>query len=174
MSAPSRPDTVTLNHKDHFVPVDLHTTDTGSDSECLLDASMGQKVHSNGGPVKRNETLERESLGCCGLVFYSSVFLMLDVWKQVASYGMKYFNNNVYPIPQTKIVAITEVLKFIVFLTFVIFTGKLKNFKVSLWYAVPSIIYAVNNNIYYYALHFATPPVWNILIQLRMVLTAVT
>ena len=45
---------------------------------------------------------------------------------------------------------------------------------ISAWYAIPSLIYAFNNNIYYFALHYATPPVWNIIIQLRIIFTAFT
>lgn len=126
---------------------------------------------------KRNETLERENLGCCSLLCYSSIFLMLDVWKQVASYGMKYFNNDVYPVPQTRVVAITELLKFVCFAVLLVWSSGvsgLKSVRISLWYAVPSFIYAINNNIYYFALHFVTPPVWNVLIQLRVVFTALT
>jgi len=41
-------------------------------------------------------------------------------------------------------------------------------------FAVPSIIYAISNNIYYYALHLSTPPVLRILNQLRVPLTALT
>ena len=46
--------------------------------------------------------------------------------------------------------------------------------SISAWYAIPSLIYAFNNNIYYFALHYATPPVWNIIIQLRIIFTAFT
>ena len=129
------------------------------------------------GTGKRNESLERESLGCCSLLFYSSLFLTLDVWKQVTSYGMKYFNNDIYPIPQTQVVAITEISKFLCFFLLVIFVSginSLQNIRLSAWYAIPSLIYSFNNNIYYYALHFVTPPVWNFLIQLRIVFTALT
>ncbi|ELT90198.1 hypothetical protein CAPTEDRAFT_205655 [Capitella teleta] len=126
----------------------------------------------------RNVTLERESLSCFSLVFYSTLFVMLDVWKQVTSYGMKYFNNNVYPMPQTQVVAITEVFKFSLFVvSFLIDAGGFRalcKIRVSLWYAVPAIIYSLTNNIYYYALHFVTPPVWNVLIQLRIVFTALS
>ena len=58
-------------------------------------------------------------------------------------------------------------------------THKIEGFVVfqmtiSAWYAIPSLIYAFNNNIYYFALHYATPPVWNIIIQLRIIFTAFT
>lgn len=122
----------------------------------------------------KNTSLERESTACSSLILYSLTYIMLDLWKQVTTYGMKYYNNNRYPLPQTEIIAITELLKFIIFFGIVIHNGQIWQVRISLWYAIPSVIYAFNNNIYYYALHYATPPVWNILIQLRLVFTALT
>lgn len=171
------PKSVIISHKDHFVKADLHVPledSSDCDSPVSLPTNMGARPS---GLHKKNESLERESLGCCSVVFYSSIFLLLDVWKQVASYGMKYFNNNIYPVPQTKIVAVTEMFKFLCFVCLVMWTSGfsgLRNMRISPWYAIPSLIYAINNNIYYYALHFATPPVWNVLIQLRIVFTALT
>ena len=93
---------------------------------------------------------------------------------QVVVYSLKYYNHNEYPLPQTQLVAINELLKFVVFLFIVVRNGKIWNIRCSLWYAVPSIIYAINNNIFYFALNYVTPPVWSILIQVRIIFTALT
>ena len=46
--------------------------------------------------------------------------------------------------------------------------------RVSFVYAIPSVMYAFNNNVYFYALHYVTPPVWNMLGQIRIIITALT
>ncbi|ELU08375.1 hypothetical protein CAPTEDRAFT_227690 [Capitella teleta] len=128
-------------------------------------------------PVIKNKHLHRESSDCSSLMFYSLVFVVLDVCNQVCLYGMKYMNRNVYPVPQTSVVFMTECFKFVSFIVIVTwtkgFTG-LRSVSPSIGYAVPSICYAVNNNIYLYALRFTTPPVWNVLAQSRLILTALT
>ena len=127
--------------------------------------------------VITNATLERESLGCANLVFYIFVFIHLDVLNQILTYDMKYINHNLYPVPQTSIVFATEVLKFLCSVAMVTWTSGFRTIakvQFTLWYSIPSICYAINNNIHYYALNFSTPPVWNILGQLRLVFTALT
>ena len=125
------------------------------------------------GPV--NPNLNREVQNRMKMTGFCMLLLLTEVSKQITSYGMKYFNGGVYPFPQTLIVALAELLKFLVFLfiTAVSDSG-LKQMKISLWYAIPSVVFVVNNNIFYLALHYTTPPVWNILIQLRVILTALT
>ena len=129
-------------------------------------------THSTG---LKNATLERESLSCASLVFYSFLFIKLDVLNQVITYGMKYLNNNSYPVPQTGIVFSTEALKFLCYVILISWTRGFQGFqevRLSLWYSIPSICYAINNNVFLYALNYSTPPVWNILSQLRLVFTA--
>jgi len=116
--------------------------------------------------------MDRESDGCRYISIYCIIFCLVDVWRQVTGYGVKALNNDVYPIKQTAIVAITETFKFVMFTCLLLHGRSLKSLKLSILYAIPSLIYAINNNIYYYALHYTTPPVWNIIIQLRIVFTA--
>lgn len=120
---------------------------------------------------KPNEALDRES---DNVLFYCSCFLAVDVWKQISTYGMKYYNGGSYPMAQTQIVAITELSKVIIFLVICTVNGSIGSIKWSLWFAVPSFIYGINNNIYFLGLYYTTPPVWNILIQLRIIFTALT
>jgi len=75
-------------------------------------------------------------------------------------------------MPQTQLVAINELLKVTVFCVWAIVRGEITNIKWSLWYALPALVYAVNNNIFYKGLQYVPPPVWNILIQTRLVFTA--
>ena len=118
--------------------------------------------------------MDRESGGCHIVGFYCTLFFLVDVWRQVTGYGVKYLNNGTYPIPQTAIVALTESFKLVVFITILTREGGIRTLKASFLYVIPSLIYAVNNNVYYYALHYTTPPIWNIIIQLRIVFTAFT
>ena len=124
--------------------------------------------------MRKNQGLERESLGYQSVVLYSGIFLLVDVWKQVTTYGMRYYNNDHYPLPQTLLVCLGEIFKCLVFLVVLISQRNLFNVKISKWYAVPAILYAINNNIYLLGLRYCTPPVWNILIQLRILNTAFT
>ncbi len=142
----------------------------GEDDEHLLPVSTPTVMPGNG----KNRSLDREAPGCAGVLVYSSVFLLLDVWKQVTSYGMKYYNLDQYPVAQTKVIAIAETVKFALYFAYVVVCGRVQSIRVSAWYAIPSVVYAFNNNIYLYALHYTTPPVWNILIQLRILTTAFT
>jgi drug/metabolite transporter (DMT)-like permease len=125
--------------------------------------------------VTINPNLNREVHSPAKMAGYCSLMLATEVSKQITSYGMKYYNGGTYPLPQTEIVALAELLKFIIFLslTAMSYSG-LQHMKISLWYAIPSVIYVVNNNVFYLALNYTTPPVWNILIQLRVILTALT
>lgn len=128
-------------------------------------------------PPSRNKHLHRESRDCGSLLFYSCIFILLDVLNQVSLYGMKYFNRNVYPLPQTCIVFFMELLKFFCYLLFLVVsrgTQALREVSPTLGCAIPSFCYAINNNIYLYALRFTTPPVWNLLAQSRLILTALT
>jgi hypothetical protein len=139
--------------------------------------SQGQKKEQNGSTVSAaiNPTLNREVNSPAKMAGFCSLMLLTEVSKQITSYGMKYYNGGIYPLPQTEIVALAELVKFSVFFLLTVLSDPgLQSLKISPWYAIPSVIYVVNNNVFYLALHYTTPPVWNILIQLRVVLTALT
>lgn len=122
--------------------------------------------------LKGEVTIERENKGCKSLVLLSSVYIVIDVLRQTSAYGMKYFNNDTYPLPQTQLIMLTEVLKMALMLVVMCATKQLRNVRISLLYLIPSVTYAINNNIGYYALHYTTPPVWNVLTQMRTVFMA--
>ena len=59
----------------------------------------------------RNHTLAREADGCRHVLFHCSIFIVVDICRQVAGYGMKYYNDDQFPVEPTEIVAISEFLK---------------------------------------------------------------
>ncbi len=61
---------------------------------CVLSAVQGAAASGSGGTGGKNESLEREAQDAKTVVVLSFTFIMLDIWKQVFSYAMKYFNNN--------------------------------------------------------------------------------
>ena len=128
-------------------------------------------VSSNEKVAMKNQTLDRESKGCYNVCLYTSVFIFLDVWRQVTSYGMIYYNDYRYPVAPTEIIAVTEIIKLVLFLWQLFREDTLMQVKISLLYFIPSLIHALNNNIYFLAMHYTTPPIWNLLIQLRVIFT---
>ena len=155
--------------------------------ENLSDAELGKSLEKNDAqtiepgteddvtkrqffPLK-NLSLERESNEVCGLILYSSIFIFLDLFKQIACYGVKYYNKDKYPIPQTCIVLATEIFKCSVVLAIIVYKREIRSLRVSFVYAIPAFIGAINNNIYYLALNYTSPPIWNVLSQLRIIFT---
>lgn len=122
----------------------------------------------------QNAHLDREVTGCRSLLLYCGVFIVLDFLKQLSVYGTLYFNQKQFPLRQSLIVAYAETLKLTIFVAVLLVKGRLSGIQWSFWYGVPSGIYALNNNLYYFALHFVSPPVWNVLIQTRVFFTALT
>ena len=122
--------------------------------------------------INSKVTIEREGKGCSSILLYSSIFIFIDVIRQVATYGMMYFNAQSYPVPQTQLVFSAELLKFAIFSALILVKNRMHDIKISFLYLIPSLAYAVNNNIYFLAMHYTTPPVWSILLQLRTVFLA--
>ena len=117
-------------------------------------------------------TIERENKDCKFLLILSSAYITLDVFRLTAAYGLKYFNGDAYPVPQTVIIFSAEILKSVLMLIIMSISKELCNVRISLLYLIPSITYAVNNNIGLYALNYTTPPVWNVLLQMRTLFMA--
>jgi len=98
-----------------------------------------------------------------------------EVGKQISNYSIQYYNGGKYPLPQTLIVAIVELLKLIT--TVLRSKGELPSFspeslRRSLRFLLPSILYAINNNIYFTGLILVSPPIWLILCSFRTVISA--
>ncbi|OQR71167.1 CMP-sialic acid transporter 4-like [Tropilaelaps mercedesae] len=94
----------------------------------------------------------------------------IDAVKLVVSFAMKDSNNDRYPLDSCMVVLLIELIKAIVALGLHIGRGggnPLTKFDVRT--IVPCVIYAITNNIFFIALLFVSPPVWMILIQMRLI-----
>ena len=74
-----------------------------------------------------------------------------EIGKQVSNYAINYYNRGTYPLPQTLLVMLSEVLK--LYGTLLRMKCQTPSFdkasvKASFKYLLPGVIYAVNNNIY--------------------------
>ena len=101
--------------------------------------------------------------------------MFCEVGKQVSSYSVQYYNGGTYPVPQTMLVFLGEIIKLS---TTIARTGcdppsiDFISLKQSVKFIIPSIFYAVNNNIYFIGLMYVPPPIWIILCSFRTVITA--
>lgn len=98
-----------------------------------------------------------------------------EVGKQISNYSLQYYNQGHYPMPQTVLVITTEVLKLAVTIVrsgFKLPSMKSSNLRGTLKFLLPSLLYAINNNIYYAGLMLVPPPIWLILCSFRTVVTA--
>lgn len=113
-------------------------------------------------------TLDRAQLAPWKALCFCLVFILLELGKQVTSYSISYYNEGVYPMPQTAIVCATEFVKLLAMVFLATKNNIWKEMKPSLYFGVPSAVYAITNNLYFFALYYTTPPVWNVLIQFRV------
>jgi len=97
-----------------------------------------------------------------------------EIGKQISNYSINYYNGGKYPIPQTVLVVLLEILK----LSATVLRLKCKppsfdkaSVKASFKFLLPSVIYAVNNNIYLAGLILVPPPIWIILCSFRTFVT---
>eukprot|EP00090_Calanus_glacialis_P043853 TRINITY_DN7774_c0_g1_i4.p1 TRINITY_DN7774_c0_g1~~TRINITY_DN7774_c0_g1_i4.p1 ORF type:complete len:367 (-),score=97.63 TRINITY_DN7774_c0_g1_i4:55-1155(-) len=101
--------------------------------------------------------------------------VVCEIGKQMSNYSIQYYNGGKYPLPQTILVVLLEAIKLIVT---VLRSGcKMPSFdstslRKSTKFLLPSIIYALNNNIYLAGLLLVPPPIWIILCSFRTVVTA--
>ncbi|XP_077999717.1 uncharacterized protein LOC144452491 [Glandiceps talaboti] len=99
-------------------------------------------------------------------------FILLETAKQIVIYGSKQYNGGKYPLSLSTIVALSELTKLIVCASIYGYSGNIKSFELSWKFAIPSLLYGMNNNLFLYALHYTPPPLWNVLIQSRVLMTA--
>ena len=79
------------------------------------------------------------------------VNVVCEIGKQVSNYSINYYNRGTYPLPQTILVVLLEILK----LSGTVLRMRCQtpsfdksSVKASFKFLLPSVIYAVNNNIY--------------------------
>jgi len=98
-----------------------------------------------------------------------------EIGKQLSNYSIQYYNGGNYPLPQTILVVLLESLKLVATIMrsgFRIPTMDSASWRKSTKFLLPSLIYAVNNNIYLAGLLLVPPPIWIILCSFRTVVTA--
>eukprot|EP00124_Ichthyophonus_hoferi_P000459 Ihof_evm11s17 gene=Ihof_evmTU11s17 len=97
----------------------------------------------------------------------------MEAGKQLSIYGAQYYNNTLPPIRPSLTVTLVEAMKLIVALALFFRDTNASHLPtLSLRFAVPAVIYGITNNLYFLALTFTTTPVWNILIQTRIIAVA--
>jgi len=133
-------------------------------------------------PAKEREgekvaMVEPSKLGLFTLAGFSIVIFQVtcEVGKQISNYSIQVFNGGRYPLPQTVLVLLVELIKLA---ATVVRSGCMRpNFdpvtlRHSMKFLLPSLLYAVNNNIYFAGLMLVPPPIWIILGSFRTVVTA--
>jgi len=101
--------------------------------------------------------------------------ILCEIGKQISNYSIQYYNGGKYPLPQTILVVLLEGMKLMV--TMMRSGCQRPSFdssslRKSTKFLLPSVIYAVNNNIYLAGLILVPPPIWVILCSFRTVVTA--
>eukprot|EP00096_Caligus_rogercresseyi_P006532 TRINITY_DN2302_c0_g1_i1.p1 TRINITY_DN2302_c0_g1~~TRINITY_DN2302_c0_g1_i1.p1 ORF type:complete len:338 (-),score=29.17 TRINITY_DN2302_c0_g1_i1:196-1209(-) len=130
-------------------------------------------------PLPSNQIASKQSnskisLFTLGGISIVALQVILEVSKQVSNYSMQYYNGGKYVIASSALVVTTEILK-ILFTLLRMGSWPIMNaetFKSSLKYVIPSLLYAVNNNIYFFGLTLVPPPIWLILCSMRTLVTA--
>jgi len=127
--------------------------------------------------VERVAMVEPYKLGLFTLAGFSIVIFQVtcEVGKQISNYSIQVFNGGRYPLPQTILVLLVELIKLTA--TVVRSGCQRPNFdpvtlRHSMKFLLPSLLYAINNNIYFAGLMLVPPPIWIILGSFRTVVTA--
>ncbi|XP_066267614.1 uncharacterized protein [Branchiostoma lanceolatum] len=139
-----------------------------------MERRKGKPSETRGLPANIPPTAARGQPSTMMSLSFCAIFIIFEVAKQCVTYATRHFNNGVYPISSSAIVCCIELVKLMMVLIPVMFTTGLSSFRPSIVFAVPSIIYCANNNLYLFALNYTTPPTWNVLIQSRVIMTALT
>ncbi|XP_075525332.1 CMP-sialic acid transporter-like isoform X3 [Dermacentor variabilis] len=122
-----------------------------------------------GSPKSSLERREVTSLPVVLGLFAASTFT--DVSKMVCSYSLRYHNDGAYPMNQSLMVALTEVVKCVLVAVAHVVTSGSMRMRPSLKFLLPSLIYMLTNNIFFFALNYVTPAVWLVFTQCRIFLT---
>jgi len=119
-----------------------------------------------------------EKVGLCTLVGILVVLchITAEVGKQTLNYSIQYYNGGVYPLPQTAILVLVEIIKLAVIISTSgcsIPSFDTTSLRTSLKYLPPSLLYAVGSNIYMLGITLVPAPIWIILTAFRTVFSAV-
>ncbi|XP_003746220.1 CMP-sialic acid transporter 1-like [Galendromus occidentalis] len=117
--------------------------------------------------VARQQPLSsRTSVKLCFLIGSS------ELVKVVGSYGIRYYNGDTFPMDQTFFVVLLELSKALVCFFVHTLTHEGSAWSPFNWrLLLPSVVYAMTNNIFLLSLAYVTPAVWMVLVQARIPLT---
>ena len=124
--------------------------------------------------VRINYILEKKLVICIS-TFLFAFQVVCEVTKQISNYSLQYFSGGHYPVPQTIIVVLGELVKLVATIgrsKCTLPSFSVQSLRSSLRFLLPSVLYAINNNIYYAGLTLVPPPIWLILCSIRTVVTA--
>ncbi|XP_077546804.1 uncharacterized protein LOC144159285 [Haemaphysalis longicornis] len=125
----------------------------------------------NGGGGGRTSSLEREVTSLRFVVALSVATAVTEVCKMVGSYSLQHWNKGRYPVQQTLLVALVEALKCLLVTAMHVATSGSLRMRPSPKFLLPSLIYTLTNNIFFFALHYVTPAVWIVLVQCKIIIT---
>merc|ERR1712018_890620 len=115
------------------------STDSTSEKEPLVE------VRSPSPPTVKK-------LGLFSLIGISIVLTQVfcEVTKQISNYSLQYFSGGHYPVPQTIIVVLGELVKLVATIgrsKCTLPSFSVQSLRSSLRFLLPSVLYAINNNI---------------------------
>ncbi|XP_077546806.1 CMP-sialic acid transporter-like [Haemaphysalis longicornis] len=125
----------------------------------------------NGDGGGGGSSLERKVASLRFVVALSMATTVTDVTKMVCSYSLQYRNKGRYPLQQTLLVALVEALKCLLVTAMHVATSGSLRMRPSPKFLLPSLIYTLTNNIFFFALHYVTPAVWIVLVQCKIIIT---
>jgi len=142
-------------------------------TESVDSSNDGDKVQY------KNILVKDTSNSKLGLFTFTGATIVLccvgcEIGKQISNYSINYYNGGKYPLPQTLLVVMLELLKLLATfgrLKFVTPSFDKASIRASFKFLLPSAIYAINNNIYLAGLILVPPPIWIILGSFRTVVT---
>ena len=139
-----------------------------ADNQTLQHPASVQTDHSKGGVPSVRSYFVAACL-CGG-------FIGFEVSKNLLTYQLM-DDDGRYPIDGSLLVAAAELLKLVLtcMLTLAVAIRHINSLRlvhISYLFAVPAMLFALNSNIYMVALGYVAPPVWTVLIQGRILLTA--
>ncbi|XP_003739960.1 UDP-galactose/UDP-N-acetylglucosamine transporter srf-3 [Galendromus occidentalis] len=99
------------------------------------------------------------------------LLIATDVGRTCVSYSMRHFNDGVYPVDTTIVVTVNELFKATLVIGLHLFFDGDNPFKhLDARIALPCLLYAFTNNLFFLALHYITPATWLVLCQMRVVI----
>ncbi|KAL7637402.1 UNVERIFIED_CONTAM: hypothetical protein RMT77_012130 [Armadillidium vulgare] len=132
-----------------------------------------QQLQVSSSPSSSTVSLERKS-SLWRSCFYIIGFLFFEISKQIINYSLSKSNDNKYPIPTSLLIILIELVKLLIISVY-LQIARYKSYKMygfSFKFMIPAVCYFMTNLMYFYALTITAPPIWILLIQTRILYTA--